>query len=338
MTPNTNAVELKPWSPPYAAIASVLFFFCVQAGLGMWSYYHYMTQRDPISASWMLATIAGKALSAMLIGATFTQASVQSLREAQRLGAMSLWVSVGVGFMAGVLEAGWSLLSAQAMTWVFEWAKRDQFTLGEHITVFATIFSLLGFIILPSLVVLAVKVVARLSRPAAHIPARPVSRAQAVALLTLFAWCWVTVLLTFLLPNVTANYAMSMDDTESGNSLFPLLYVATYFTSFILVLPVLIGALLGVPKRLSAGRPWRLLGISSLCMLLCGLIMAVLDSIAARLPGLSSHASSLIPIALGIAVVWYLISIPACKWLIRALTLKLSVEPEVEVNNVGRVA
>lgn len=151
--------------------------------------------------------------------------------------------------------------------------------------------------------------------PAARtMPGLPASRGFALALVSLFAWAWFAALISQAAP-----FAMAYMTTMMGNAYAAPgpMALAPYMSTIFLVIPIFIGARLGLPAIVSPLRPMRQWGTATLAVLLCIVLQCVLAFIAVFV-GMTivHHFDPGVIFSAVLTLLWIVIATPLCRWLI----------------------
>lgn len=311
-------------SLPYAVMLSVMLAFAALDMYGIAHALHYMAafqHGDQLQSQWY--HLIGSNVAMLIVAAAFSLAATQWLVERWRMGRLPGYAPVCVALLAVVLRVAWDFARVYGIDSLLQASSLPQ---QETMIVVSGLSVVLDFVLLPALMVFSVWLVFRLLRgggvPMAHADA---SRGLALLVFTLFAWAWVVAALSMLLPSLL--YASLASGVDAGQWLAaPPMQAIPFFASFGFVLPMCIGGLLGLPKRMVAVRPWYLWLVATVCMVSSMVVMAALVALVAFLAlAWREGGAGVLALGAGVTVAWFVSCVLLCRGLVRLMTRRLGV-------------
>ena len=317
-----QSAKVKPSLLPYAVALAILIVNLIFDLLSIYRAMHmHSTSGDDSIHQVALYMMLGSEFGAMVLSVVLGFACTQWLLERRRIAGLPGYAAVCIGATYAVLSVALTF-----SLWFITQAVSKHFgDIGMHMMVIVNV--IVGRVITLLAVALPVWLIFRLLRkreiPVLH---SVELRWRALLIFTMFVWAWVLVILQLGLP-----VALSLGSTyETDQGLFLL---QGYMGSFVLVLPAFLGAWVGLPRTMPHTRVLRLLLTSVLALVVCALAMVIVTYVMVRMGG--AFIDDIEPgqgFSALVALVWFIVSIPLCGFLVRLLTRKQA--PLVPYGNV----
>jgi hypothetical protein len=275
---------------PYQAM------FCVLVPAMVFAVFTLKTLSASVDAGRLMMPVAVSVeISFLVIAAAYGLGGTQGMLERRRAAGLPFYAALYLGVLSILLGAGWFLLLEKyfSFLWVY-W-----------------IFAIPAYALQPLLTLLAIWLVFRLLHGREQPETGEVDlRRRAVLIFALFAWSWVTIALGmaviyYALMIIAVFYKMNP-------TVIYLTYLLYVMTSIVFALPAFLGAVVGLPERMSAVRVGRLWLASLLAVLVC-LAMAILLAV------LYLRRDMSFGLFLLLSVIWLVLSALLCRQIPRVL-------------------
>ena len=302
-----QSAKEKPSSFPYVVMLAVMVVGLAFATFAVYRWQNLSTGMDDARRLGVLYVMLGSGLAGLVISAAFALGCTQWMIERRHLAGLPEYAAVAIGVLKGLL--GFALM--------FAWQMAERRLLGAygHYTGMQLV-AILGLILDHLIAVAAVMVSIGLAFSVLREQAIPASpqpaelRGRALLMFTLFAWSWLLVIAQWTAPTTMQLYRAASDA----------LPLVPYVVSIGLVLPVLLGGLLGLPRTMPLTRPFRLWLTGTLAVLVCALTMAVVVIVMVGFGrSLGKYFVPITAFSALVAVVWFVVSTLLCWLLVKVL-------------------